>query len=244
MAAVGTHYDEHLGRIYGWMIGDVDAAIARNRAELEALGLHPGPTGVAVDLGSGPGLHAIPLAQIGYSVVALDTCAVLNDELRARAGTLPVRVVADDVLAFRRHCGGAVDAILCMGDTLTHLASPADVETLLGEVAAALAAGGIFVATFRDYVARELTGNARFIPVRADASRILTCFLEYGPKTVTVHDLVHERDADGGWRQRVGSYEKLRLDPAAVAASLEHRGLAVVRDTGAAGMARIVARRG
>jgi hypothetical protein len=241
MAAAEVHYDTHLGRVYEWMVGDADAAIARNRAEIDALGLRPGATGVAIDLGSGPGLYAIPLAQAGFSVVAIDTCAALNDALRARAGALPVRVVADDLLHFPTHAAAA-DAILCMGDTLTHVGCFRHVDALLDDVAAALAPGGAFVATFRDYVTRELTGDARFIPVRADASRILTCFLEYGPTTVRVHDVLHERDGDG-WRQSLGSYEKLRLDPAAVAKRLEDRGLTVTRDDGAAGMTRIVARR-
>lgn len=242
MVASAVHYDTHLGRVYEWMIGDVDAAIERNRAEIDALGLRPGATGVAVDLGSGPGLYAIPLAQAGFSVVAIDTCAALNDALRARAGALPVRIVADDLLRFRAHAAAA-DAILCMGDTLTHLASFRDVDALVDDVAAALAPGGAFVATFRDYVSRELRGDERFIPVRSDASRILTCFLEYGPATVRVHDILHEREGDG-WRQRVSSYEKLRLDPAAVVKRLGERGLAVTRDAGAGGMVQIVARRG
>ncbi|MCK9407771.1 MAG: hypothetical protein WCX28_01270 [Bacteriovoracaceae bacterium] len=47
--------------------------------------------------------------------------------------------------------------------------------------------------TFRDY-STELTGNSRFIPVKSDASQILTCILEYSSETVTVTDqkMTHE----------------------------------------------------
>ena len=104
MATVSEHYDRLLGPVYSWMVGDAVAAMESNRAELQALGLRPVTTGLAVDLGAGPGLHAIPLAQMGYSVVAVERCAALAGELRARAGALPVRVVEGDLIHFREHC--------------------------------------------------------------------------------------------------------------------------------------------
>jgi SAM-dependent methyltransferase len=242
MATVTEHYDDHLGSIYSWMVGDIDATMGRNRADLEARGLRPGATGVAVDLGAGPGVHAIPLAQLGFRVIAIDTCAELNGELRMRAGALPVRVVDDDLLNFRAHCPQGADVILCMGDTLTHLASPAQVAALLADVVEALAPGGVFIATFRDYVSHELVGSDRFILVRGDEERILTCFLEYGSERITVHDVVHERDTDG-WRMRVSSYAKLRLDPRTVAGQLGDAGLTVTTDPAPGGMLRVVAKR-
>ena len=40
----------------------------------------------------------------------------------------------------------------------------------------------------------------------------MTCFLEYEPSTVKVHDLIWVRQPDG-WRFRKGAYRKLRLAP-------------------------------
>ena len=87
-----------------------------------------------------------------------------------------------------------------MGDTLTHLPTLSAVDSLLAAVAAALPRGGVFATTFRDYATSKLEGDQRFILVRADADRILTCFLEYGDHQVIVHDLLHEKE-DGRWRQ-------------------------------------------
>ena len=241
MTSVREHYERHLGSVYTWMLGDLPAAIERNFKALDELGVRPGATGVAVDLGAGPGTHAIALAQLGFRTIAVDNCAQLNRELRERAAGA-MEVVDADLLSFRTHCPPAVDAILCMGDTLTHLASHDEVERLLDDVAAALVPGGIFLTTFRDYVSRTLEGDARFIPVRADADRVLTCFLEYGTDIVTVHDLLHERDG-ATWKLSVSSYPKLRLDPAAVTAHLERSGLHVERDVALGGMVRVVARR-
>ena len=99
----------------------------------------------------------------------------------------------------------------------------------------------MFVATFRDYVTAPLQGEKRFIPVRGDEDRILTCFLEYGEATVTVHDVLHER-RDGAWQLRVSSYPKLRLAPAWVVEALAARGFAVQQEAGPGGMVRVVAR--
>jgi 2-polyprenyl-3-methyl-5-hydroxy-6-metoxy-1,4-benzoquinol methylase len=236
------HYDEHLGPFYLWMVGDLDAAFRRSGAELDALQLPSGIGGAAVDLGAGFGLHALPLARRGLSVVAIDTCEPLLKELAARRGSLPIRIVNADLLGFRAHVETPVDVIVCMGDTLTHLPNHSNVASLLEDAASSLNPGGVFVTTFRDYVSTPLQGDARFIPVRGDEERILTCFLEYAETTVTVHDLLHRREG-AAWRLRVSSYPKLRLAPGWVAERLSSLGLAVRRDATSGGMIRIAARK-
>lgn len=240
---VQDHYDAHLGPVYSWMTGDFAAVVEANAAELRELGLAtPPPDALAIDLGAGPGGHALALARAGYEVIAIDNCEPLLAELQANTAGTAVRAVAASLIQFRSHAPQLAHVVACMGDTLTHLDSLATVGQLLADASAALAPGGAFVTTFRDYVGRELEGTSRFIPVRADADRILTCFLEYQPTIVVVHDLLYERRA-AGWELRVSSYPKLRLDPCWVASRLETEGLAVAVDTGRAGMVRIVARR-
>ena len=85
-----------------------------------------------------------------------------------------------------------------------------------------------------------MKGDARFIPVRSDADRIHTCFLEQEPDRMLVHDILHERQ-DGAWSMRVSHYPKLRLDPNMVVRTLEQCGLSVARDSGLRGMVQIVA---
>jgi 2-polyprenyl-3-methyl-5-hydroxy-6-metoxy-1,4-benzoquinol methylase len=240
MKTSAAHYATHLGPIYSWMLGDIDAAFARSATEIDDLKLPEANHGTAVDLGAGLGLHSLPLAWRGFLVTAIDSCQVLLDELQSRSGTLAVTAVNADLVDFRAVVTGQPRVVLCMGDTLTHLPTLAAVESLLREVAASLAPGGVFAATFRDYATRTLEGDKRFILVRADADRIMTCVLEYEDHQVIVHDLLNEKE-DGRWRQTISSYPKLRLAPEWVASTLSELGFSVKLDTTPSGMVRIVA---
>jgi hypothetical protein len=99
----------------------------------------------------------------------------------------------------------------------------------------------MFVVSFRDYSV-PLVGDQRFIPVRSDDTRILTCFLDYEPEAVVVHDILHERTTNG-WQTRVSHYCKLRLSPESLLASLQSHGFDVRREAGMRGMIRLVARK-
>ena len=105
---VRDHYADHLGPVYTWMVGDIDVALSRSAVELDALQLPTKVGGTAVDLGAGFGLHALPLARRGFSVVAMDTCNSLLQELEARKESLPIRAVNADLLAFREHVGSPI----------------------------------------------------------------------------------------------------------------------------------------
>jgi hypothetical protein len=237
---VRDHYAEHLGPLYSWMVGGMEAAAARGSAELDTLLLSPKKGAWAVDLGAGIGMHTIPLANRGYSVLAIDTDESVLNELAAHAKNLVVRVEVADLVRFRDHMDAAPDLILCMGDTLTHLPRPECVSSLFADVASALSRDGLFVCSFRDYT-KELYADDRFIQVKGSAERILTCFLEYSDAVVTVHDILHEHVANE-WRMRVSSYQKLRLAPRWVCDALEQSGFDVVEGTTPSGMVHLTGR--
>ncbi|MBW1596179.1 class I SAM-dependent methyltransferase [Streptomyces sp. JJ38] len=213
------HYDHLLAEHYTWMLGgDIEDAASGQERLLGELDLRAdADDDVAVDLGCGPGPQTLALLRLGFAeVVAVDTSARLLGELTAHAedtGVSPrIRPVRGDLRGVlpREVEPGTAAAVVCMGDTLPHLPSKADVPRLLGDVADALRPGGRFVATYRDFT-REVRGTDRFIPVRSAEERLLTCFLDVlDEDTVMVYDLLHVRSGDG-WRQRVSGYPKLRL---------------------------------
>jgi SAM-dependent methyltransferase len=241
MPSALEHYENHLAPVYSWMAGGIESAITRGRTELTDLGLLDRSGGYAVDLGTGIGMHSIPLAKAGWSVLAIDCSTTLLQELRRSIDGAAIEPVQDDLLNFPRHLRRQPDIVLCMGDTLTHLRERLAVENLIAAVATHLGPGGQFIVTFRDY-SRALEGATRFIAVRSDESRILTCFLEYEADTVLVHDMLHEAQ-DGVWDMRVSAYRKLRLEPSWVKARLESCGFAVEVGAGLSGMVRLCATR-
>jgi SAM-dependent methyltransferase len=209
------HYDRLLAEHYTWMLGgDVHEVADRQAALLAELGLAGTENDTAVDLGCGSGAQTLALARLGFSpVIAVDTSRRLLDELVSYVRDAEaVRPVHGDIRTVLPEAAepGTVAAVVCMGDTLPHLPSKADVPVLLGHVSCALVSGGHLVVTYRDLTA-ELRGTDRFIPVRSSDDRLLTCFLEYRDEdTVIVHDLLRTW-TNGSWQQLASSYPKLRL---------------------------------
>jgi SAM-dependent methyltransferase len=240
MSSVRDHYEALLARHYTAMAGGFEPAVAREAARLDAL--LPGFTpDRALDLGAGSGFQTVALARRGVAVTALDLSATLLAELREAAAGLPVRTIEGDMLDAPSLLRDerAFDLIVCMGDTLTHLPSRADVARLCTAMAALLAPGGRVVLTFRDLTAAR-EGVERFLPVKLSDDLIMTCFLEYETETVAVHDLVHAREEDG-WHFAASSYRKLRLDADAVAAFLVDAGLAITHAATEQGLVTLVA---
>lgn len=238
MSSVAEHYEALLAPVYSWMVGGAEAAITLGQTDLAPV-LCGGS--FAIDLGAGFGMHAIPLAREGWRVLAIDSSPVLLSQLSSLAEGLPVRACCGDLLGFGQYLlkGQRAGLVLCMGDTLTHLETTEAIATLSRTVAAHLSPRGRFVATFRDY-SRLPSGDARFIPVRADEHRVLTCFLEEFERYVQVHDLLHER-MQGTWITRVSSYRKLRLSPESVRQTFEAAGLKAIVEPAPRRMVRLVA---
>lgn len=254
------HYDRFLAEHYTWMLGgDLDALAAAQRASLSGWGVTPDSAAcpaagaLAVDLGCGPGHASLALAGLGFdSVLAVDLSRPLLSELAAHADRVPaVRVVRVDVRGALRELvrPGSAGAVVCLGDTLTHLPTRGDVAALFADVAAALAPGGTAVFAYRDLTV-PLTGTDRFLPVRATEDRIMTCFLEYPDDyddyTVVVHDLIHTRvTPDADWTLTARSYRKLRLAHPWVVEQLGTAGLRVRHEeSGPGGMRTVVLERG
>ncbi|WP_119079314.1 class I SAM-dependent methyltransferase [Chitinophaga alhagiae] len=203
-----AHYDNHLAAFYAWMSGNFDTKQQEQQAYFTNKHIAPGGNGVALDLGAGHGLQTVSLANLGFSVFAVDFNQHLLSELNARAKGLPVRTILAN-LANTGQYGMDAELIVCMGDTLTHLESVEQVNTLIGEWYRMLTPKGKLVLSFRD-LTQPLEQEERFVPVRAEDERIHTCFLEYFPGYVSVYDILLEKQ-QGQWIQKVSSYRKLRL---------------------------------
>ncbi len=249
--AVKHHYETLLAEHYTWLYGGLAKKLAENEAFFHEHGLVPAPSpgALAVDLGAGSGFQAIPLARDDYQVLALDLSTHLLAELRQNAAAEAVepsriRTIEDDLRNFPAHLHDqTAELVVCMGDTLTHLQSFADVRQLFTNAHAGLAPGGRLVLGFRD-LSGELTGLDRFLPVQSDALRVFTCFLEYETEHVRVHDLIYVRESeDQSWQLKKNCYRKLRLGRSFVLEELTRAGFTVAHDQTTHGFTSIIARK-
>lgn len=148
ISRVIEHYDSLLAPIYLWMTGGAEAAFNQGAEELAGFNISRATGAGAVDLGAGFGMHAIPLARLGYAVTAVDSSRLLLSQLRqlSKDEGHDIHAIEADVLDFATHVYRPVALVLCMGDTLAHLSSMGGVDRLCSQVAACLA---LFSATAR-----------------------------------------------------------------------------------------------
>ena len=209
--SVIDHYENHLAGYYTWIYGGLENKIKDNAAFFSENNIRPHLTGTAIDLGAGSGFQSIPLADAGFKVFSVDFSGKLLDELKNRKNSSDISIIRSDIMNFSSYENLNPELIVCMGDTLTHIGSLTDVESMLNNCCKLLVKGGSLILTFRD-LTHELSGINRFIPVMNDEKRIFTCFLEYFKDHVIVHDIVNER-AGGRWQQKISSYRKIKIPP-------------------------------
>ena len=241
MACVKEHYDNLLASYYSWMCGGSDLKLKNNRAFFRNHSIRPAHSATAVDLGAGSGFQAIPLAEAGFKVTAIDVSRDLLAELNKTAGKLPIRTIQDDLLNFAEHCPAKIEIIVCMGDTLTHLKTLAQVNKLIHSAYGALEKEGLLILGFRDMTV-ELTGLDRFIPLRSDSKRIFTCFLEYEKSHVKVNDILYEKTGDR-WKMKKSFFRKLRISAQWAQECLLKAGFKVEKNDIGNGMITIIARK-
>lgn len=235
---VKDHYDNHLAEIYSWMSGDFTEKVNQTRHFFIKNNIKPSSTHLAIDLGSGHGIQSAALTEIGFDVIAVDFSEKLLAELKQNTAS-KVKTINGDITEFVYPAEIKLELIVCMGDTLTHLPSLNVVNGLIGNAAKNLQTNGKLVISYRD-LSTELTGISRFIPVKSDDTRILTCFLEYFGSFVIVSDVLHEK-IDNKWEMKVSSYPKLKLPANEIEKKIEDYGLSIVLSEVNRGMSYIIA---
>lgn len=151
---------------------------------VEALGLEPGMR--VLDVGCGPGRHALALARLGLDVVGVDhspdfvqlaRAAAAEEHLAARFEQLDVRDLDHD---------GEFDAVLCLCQGGFGLLGGRDEPAVFARIAAALRAGGRLALT---------AFSAAF------AVRFLEDGEQYDPATGVLHERATVRDESGVERE-------------------------------------------
>jgi glycine/sarcosine N-methyltransferase len=108
-----------------------------------ALASELAPGARVLDLACGTGAYSTALAARGLAVTGIDLSAELVERGRRRGGRASLLV--GDMRGFAQIAPGPFDRIMCIGNSLPHLADEAEVAALLRQARAALAPGGSLI---------------------------------------------------------------------------------------------------
>lgn len=137
------YLDEDFWRTFGPLMFNEETFAGAEDEVRQLLELVQTDHGPVLDLGAGPGRHALALARSGYPVTAVDTSAALLDQLRQSAGDLEIETVQADMREFVRE--SAYDLVLVMWTSFGYFEDEADHERVLDNIRASLRPGGRLV---------------------------------------------------------------------------------------------------
>lgn len=139
----------------------------------------------ALDAACGTGIHAILLAEAGVDTTAAD----ISPEMLARAKqnaaarNVSVHWVESPMQKLSRHIRRRFDAVLCLGNSLPHLLSPADLRDALGAFYRLLGPGGHLILQLLNYHKILASGN-RLIGVHRQGATEFIRFYDFLEETI------------------------------------------------------------
>ncbi|MFK7825875.1 MAG: class I SAM-dependent methyltransferase [Oligoflexales bacterium] len=106
-----------------------------------------------LDVATGTGFHSVKLLEEGFDVTSADGSPVMLAKAfqNARKRNLILRTVQADWRWLNRDVHGKYDAVICLGNSFTHLFSERDRHKALAEFYAALRHDGILILDQRNY---------------------------------------------------------------------------------------------
>jgi SAM-dependent methyltransferase len=160
-----------------------------------------------LDAACGTGQHALALARSGHSMVGADLSPRMIERARANAQTQGVAAefVAAGFGELRARVGGGFDAVLCLGNSLPHLLSAADLAAALADFATCLRPGGLLLIQSRNFD-RVLARCERWMEPQAhqegEREWLFLRFYDFEPDGLLGFNVVTlQRQGGGDWTQ-------------------------------------------
>jgi SAM-dependent methyltransferase len=160
-----------------------------------------------LDAACGTGRHALALAQRGYHVVGADLSPKMIERAvaNAQAQGVPAEFVAASFGELRARVGAGFDAVLCLGNSLPHLLTAADLAAALADFAACLCPGGLLLIQNRNFD-RVLARSERWMEPQAhqegEREWLFLRFYDFEPDGLLGFNVVTlQRQRGGDWTQ-------------------------------------------
>ncbi|MBN2432809.1 MAG: class I SAM-dependent methyltransferase [Acidobacteria bacterium] len=112
------------------------------------------PAQSVLDIACGTGINAIALARLGIAVTASDIATEMLDQARenARRFQAPVDWIGADMLLLAETVAGrSFEMVLCLGNSIPHLAGPEELRRLCEHMHGLLSPGGVFIVQLLNY---------------------------------------------------------------------------------------------
>jgi len=149
-----TQFYDAIAEYYPKFYKDWDVQLEREGLGLRSIFRNKGVLRV-LDAACGAGTQAIPLAKLGYDVVAADPSAGMIDKAKRTAQehdiTEKLEFIQADFNQLPNVVNGEFDAIVCKGNALPHLITDEEIETALLVFYELLRPGGVLVLGLRDF---------------------------------------------------------------------------------------------
>jgi SAM-dependent methyltransferase len=164
-----------------------------------------------LDAACGTGMHAIALARRGYEVVGADLSPgmIQQAEANAAAEGVSVRLAVAGFGELASRVGGGFDALLCLGNSLPHLLTPAELSAALADFARCLRPRGLLLIQNRNFD-RVLARRDRWMEPQAhregDGEWLFLRFYDFEPEGMLLfHVVTLRREGAREWSQQVAS---------------------------------------
>ncbi len=106
-----------------------------------------------LDVATGTGFHSVKLLEAGFDVTSVDGSQAMLDQafVNARARGQSLKIAQSDWRWLSHKVAQGFDAIICLGNSFTHLGSDLDRRRALAEFYSALAPDGLLIIDQRNY---------------------------------------------------------------------------------------------
>jgi glycine/sarcosine N-methyltransferase len=156
MAGTVQDFYDDLACNYHLIFEDWEASIASQAAALGPILVRECGSVMPItilDCACGIGTQTLGLARAGFRVTGADLSprAIERARLEASARSLDLRLHTADMLHLDAVPGTGFDAVICMDNALPHFSCVENLSEAAAQVRKKLRAGGIFVASIRDY---------------------------------------------------------------------------------------------
>jgi len=165
-----------------------------------------------LDAACGTGMHALSLAERGYVVSGVDLSEGMIAKARTNATERAVHA-SFEVAGFGHlfgQIGGGYDAVVCLGNSLTHVLNVSELEAALSDMAACLRFDGLLLIQNRNFD-RILDRRERWMHPQAHRESgqewLFLRFYDFHPKDRLTFNLITLHRAAGRWQQHTAATE-------------------------------------